>query len=67
MNSNHMVLAIAGTFILITLSLGHWVHPNWFYFTGFVGLMLFQSAFTRFCPMDIVVRRLGVKPGPLFT
>ena len=66
MNSNQMVLAVAGTFILITATLGLWVHPNWLYFTAFVGLMLFQSPFTGFCPMDILFRKLGVKPGPMF-
>ena len=67
MNSNHLVLAVAGTFIITTVVLGNWVHSNWFYFTAFIGLMLFQSAFTRLCPMDILFRKLGVKPGPLFT
>lgn len=67
MNSNRMVFAVAGTFIVVTLSLGHWVHSYWHFFTAFIGVMLFQSAFTKFCPMDILFRKLGVTPGPLFT
>ena len=67
MNSNRMVLAVAGTFIITTVTLGLWIHPNWLYFTAFIGLMLFQSAFTKFCPMDILFRKLGIKPGPMFT
>ncbi|MDH5458932.1 MAG: DUF2892 domain-containing protein [Nitrospinota bacterium] len=66
MNSNRMVLAVAGTFIIASVALGLWVHPNWLYFTNFIGLMLFQSAFTKFCPMDILFRKLGIKPGPMF-
>ena len=66
MNSNRMVLAVAGTFIFSSVMLGHWLHPYWFYFTAFIGLMLFQSAFTKFCPMDILFRKLGIKSGPMF-
>lgn len=67
MNSNRMVLAVAGTFIITTVTLGLWIHPNWLYFTAFIGLMLFQSAFTGFCPMNILFRKLGITPGPMFT
>jgi hypothetical protein len=52
---------IAGTFVLGTLALGHWVNPNWYYFTAFVGLNLFQSAFTNWCPMMSILKWLGVK------
>lgn len=67
MNSNHMVLAVAGTFIIATVILGNWIHPSLFYFTAFIGFMLFQSAFTKFCPMGILFRKLGIKPGSMFT
>lgn len=67
MNSNHLVLAVAGTFIIASVVLGQWVHSNWFYFPAFIGLMLSQSAFTGFCPMDILFRKLGATPGPMFT
>jgi hypothetical protein len=52
---------IAGFFVLVSLALGVWVNPNWFYFTAFVGLNLFQSAFTNWCPMMSILRKLGVR------
>jgi Inner membrane protein YgaP-like, transmembrane domain len=51
---------IAGTFILISLGLGHWVSPYWYLFTAFVGLNLLQSGFTNWCPMMTFLRRIGV-------
>ena len=52
---------IAGFFILLSLALGYWVSP-WFYlFTAFVGLNLFQSGFTNWCPMMAILRRAGVE------
>jgi len=51
---------IAGAFILISLGLGHWVNPYWYLFTAFVGLNLFQSGFTNWCPMMTFLRKLGV-------
>ena len=52
---------IAGFFVLLSLALGTWVNPNWYYFTAFVGLNLFQSAFTNWCPMMSILRKLGAK------
>ncbi len=52
---------IAGFFVVLSLALGHWVNHNWYYFTAFVGLNLFQSAFTNWCPMMTFLRKLGVK------
>jgi hypothetical protein len=51
---------IAGFFVMLSVSLGYWVHPGWFLFTGFVGLNLFQSAFTNWCPMITFLKKLGV-------
>jgi len=51
---------IAGTFILASLALGHWVSPYWYLFTAFVGLNLFQSGLTNWCPMMSFLRRMGV-------
>ena len=60
------VRAIAGTFILISLALAYWVHPHWLWFTAFVGLNLVQSAFTKFCLMAIILRKLGLAgPNPV--
>ncbi len=52
---------IAGFMVLLTLGLGYWITPYWFLFTAFVGLNLFQSAFTNWCPMMTFLRKLGVK------
>jgi hypothetical protein len=52
---------IGGAFILISLLLAHYVDLNWLWFTGFVGLNLFQSAFTNWCPMMWILNKLGVK------
>ncbi|HET8825540.1 MAG TPA: DUF2892 domain-containing protein [Terriglobales bacterium] len=54
---------IAGALVLATLALGHWVHPYWYFFTAFVGLNLFQSAFSNWCPMMSFLRKLGVEKG----
>ena len=51
---------VAGTFILISLALGHWVNPYWYLFTAFVGVNLIQSAFTRWCLMEKILARLGL-------
>ncbi|MCS7182454.1 MAG: DUF2892 domain-containing protein [Thermoanaerobaculum sp.] len=61
MTINEALRAIAGFFVLLSLALGHWVHPNFYYFTAFVGLNLLQSAFTRWCPMISILRALGLK------
>ena len=52
---------IAGVFVMLSLALGHWVSPYWYLLTGFVGLNLFQSAFSNWCPMVSVLRKAGVK------
>ena len=52
---------IAGFFVVLTVALGYWVHPAWFFSTAFVGLNLFQSAFTNWCPMMTILRKLGVR------
>lgn len=52
---------IAGTFILISLLLAHYVNPLWLWFTAFVGANLLQSAFTNWCPMMAILRKCGMK------
>jgi hypothetical protein len=52
---------IAGFFVMLSVALGSWVNPAWFLFTAFVGLNLFQSAFTNWCPMMTFLRKLGVE------
>ncbi len=61
MTMNEALRLIAGTFVLLTLGLGYWVHPGWYLFTAFVGLNLFQSAFTKWCPMMWLLGKLGLK------
>ena len=51
---------IAGLLVLLSVALGYWVHHSWFLFTAFVGLNLFQSAFTNWCPMMTLLRKFGV-------
>jgi Protein of unknown function (DUF2892) len=52
---------IAGFFVVLSVALGYWVNPYWFLFTAFVGVNLFQSAFTNWCPMMSILRKAGVK------
>ena len=52
---------IAGFFIILSAALGYWVNPAWYFFTGFVGLNLFQSAFTNWCPMMAILKKAGVQ------
>lgn len=52
---------IAGTFVLLSVALGYFVHPGWFFFTAFVGANLLQSAFTNWCPMMWFLGKLGLK------
>ena len=66
MSIDRVVFAVAGSFILISLLLAHFHSENWLWFTGFVGANLLQSAFTGFCPMAILLKKLGVKPGCAF-
>ncbi len=61
MNVNRWLRLIAGALVLISVALGTWVNPNWYWFTAFGGLNLFQSAFTNWCPMMTFLRKLGVR------
>lgn len=61
MNVERYLRMIAGTVVLTSLALGHWMSPYWYLFTAFVGLNLLQSAFTNWCPMMTILRKLGVR------
>ncbi|WP_133471759.1 YgaP family membrane protein [Paraglaciecola marina] len=52
---------IAGAMLLISLALTHWVHPNWIFFSIFIAANLIQSAFTLWCPMITILKKLGVQ------
>ncbi|MCM2270760.1 MAG: DUF2892 domain-containing protein [Thermoanaerobaculia bacterium] len=61
MNVNESLRAIAGAFVVASVALGWFVHPGFYLFTAFVGLNLFQSAFTGWCPMMTILRKAGVR------
>lgn len=58
---NRIIRAIAGGFILISVALGLFVHQYWFGFTAFVGANLLQSSITKWCLMEDILTKLGVK------
>ena len=58
---NRIVRAVAGSFILISLLLALYVNQNWLWFTAFVGANLLQSAITKWCLMDTILEKFGVK------
>ncbi len=66
MTIDRMVMAFAGAFILVSLLLAHFHSIYWLWFTAFVGANLFQASFTGFCPLAIILKKLGVKPGCAF-
>jgi hypothetical protein len=66
MTIDRWVLAIAGTFILLSVGLAVWHSLNWLWFTAFVGANLLQSSLSGFCPLAIVLKKFGVKSGTAF-
>jgi hypothetical protein len=66
MTIENIVMAVAGFFVMLSLALG-WSaspifhHEYWLFFTGFVGLNVFQSAFTGFCPLALILKAMGFK------
>lgn len=68
MSIENVIRAFAGVVVMLSLALGASASPvfqseNWLWLTAFVGFNLFQSAFTRLCPLESVLRRLGLKSG----
>lgn len=66
MSVERIVLAVAGSFVLISAILAATVSIHWLWFTAFVGANLLQSAFTGFCPMALILKKLGMQPGAAF-
>ena len=66
MNLDRAVMAFAGSVVLISLALGHYVHPYWHFLTAFAGLNMIQAAFTGFCPAAMVFKALGAREGTAF-
>jgi Protein of unknown function (DUF2892) len=56
-----IVRAVAGSFVLASLALATFVHPNWIWLGVFVGANLLQSSITKFCPLELILKQLGVK------
>jgi len=63
MTINRYLRMIAGFFVMLSVALAVLHSPTWLYFTAFVGLNLFQSAFTNWCPMITILQKLGVREG----
>jgi hypothetical protein len=68
MNSERIVRIVAGSFVMLSLALGAEASPvfvskYFLFFTAFVGFNLFQSGFTRFCPLNNILAKFGVKSG----
>ena len=61
MSVDRALRLIAGAFVFASVMLGMFVHHNFYWFTAFVGLNLFQSAFTNWCPMISILRKAGLR------
>ena len=61
MKLENYIRVIAGIFVFISALLGYFVNKNWLFVTIFVGLNLFQSGFTHFCPLAMILKKLGVQ------
>ena len=66
MTIDRVVLAFAGTMILVSLLLSRFHSAYWLWFTAFVGVNPLQSSFTGFCPLVKILKPLGIKPGQAF-
>ncbi|MBW9266081.1 MAG: DUF2892 domain-containing protein [Candidatus Thiodiazotropha sp. (ex. Lucinisca nassula)] len=66
MNIDRIVLAFAGVVILLSVVLSHYHHSYWLFLTAFVGLNLLQSAFTGFCPLATILKKMGRQSGSAF-
>jgi uncharacterized membrane protein YdbT with pleckstrin-like domain len=58
---NRLIRAIAGTFVILSVLLGMYVNENWFWFAIFVGANLLQSSITKWCLMENILRKFGIK------
>ena len=66
MNIDRVVFAFAGSVVLLSVVLGHFVSPWWLLLAAFVGANLLQSSFTGFCPLARILSTMGLKPGCAF-
>lgn len=66
MSIDRIVMAFAGAMVLLSVILAVTVNINWLWLTGFVGVNLLQASFTGFCPLVMVLKKLGARPGAAF-
>ncbi|MDX1346532.1 MAG: DUF2892 domain-containing protein [Chromatiales bacterium] len=66
MSIDRIVMAFAGTVILVSVLLSVYHNVNWLWLTGFVGFNLLQSSFTGFCPLATILKKMGRQSGPAF-
>jgi hypothetical protein len=71
MTTERLIRIAAGLFVLVSLALGASASPlfvsaHWLWFTAFVGANLLQSGFTRFCPLEAILARVGVRKGSVY-
>ncbi len=66
MSVDRAVLAFAGVMILVSAALAAYVSPLWLLLTAFVGLNMLQASFTGFCPVAMLFKKLGCRPGVAF-
>ena len=55
-----IIRAVAGTLVLVSITLAATVYINWLFLAGFVGLNLLQSSLTKFCPLEMILKKAGV-------
>lgn len=67
MSLDRSVMLFAGFMVLLSLALAWFVSPYWLLLTAFVGLNLMQASMTGFCPAAILFKKLGVRPGTVFS
>ena len=66
MTIDRAVMAFAGIVVLVSVALGHWVSPWWLLVTAFVGANLLQATFSGFCPLAVILKKMGMPPGAAF-
>lgn len=66
MSIDRMVLAFAGIMVLASVALAQLHSAQWLWLTAFVGANMLQAAFTGFCPLAMVLKRIGARPGVAF-
>lgn len=66
MNVDRMVMAVAGAMVLASVTLAYLFSSWWMCLAAFVGANMLQASFTGFCPLALILKRIGVRPGSAF-